>query len=227
MASYRRYAVYYTPPPGEFADFGASWLGWDAATGREVAQPDLDGLDLAALTAGARRYGFHATLKAPFRLADGCDEGALLSMAESVALALRPVTLPGLQLTPIGGFLALTPAGEGQALSALADTVVQALEPFRAPLTEAEIARRHPERLSERQRALLHRFGYPYGLEEFRFHMTLSDALEPETQARLTTQLVPHLAVLPVPFVLDSISVMGEGADGRMRLIRRIALSGE
>ena len=88
MASYRRYAVYYTPPPGEFADFGASWLGWDAATGREVAQPDLDGLDLAAMTARARRYGFHATLKAPFRLAEGRDESALFAMAESVALAL-------------------------------------------------------------------------------------------------------------------------------------------
>ena len=102
MDHYRRYALYYTPPQGEFADFGASWLGWDAVRGAAVAQPDLPGLDIAALTAEPRKYGFHATLKAPFRLAEGARAEDLAAAVATLAAQLRPVTLDGLALTRIG-----------------------------------------------------------------------------------------------------------------------------
>lgn len=224
MDPYRRYALYYTPPPGDFSDFGAAWLGWDPATGQEVAQPGLPGLDLAALTEAPRRYGFHATLKAPFRLAPGQDEAALRRALAALAADLDPVTLDGLALTPIGGFLALTPEGDQAALNTLAAQVVAGLDPFRAPLSDAERARRNPDRLSTRQQGLLDRWGYPYVMDEFRFHMTLCGDLDGATQAALVRHLAPRLTVLPRPFTLDAISLMGEGSDGRFRLIERHAL---
>ncbi|MBA4490291.1 DUF1045 domain-containing protein [Paracoccus sp. S1E-3] len=224
MDHYRRYALYYTPPPGEFADFGASWLGWDAVRGAPAPQPVLPGLDIAVLTAEPRRYGFHATLKAPFRLAEGQRAGDLIEGVEALAAQLRPVTLDGLALTRIGPFLALTPRGDEVPLNVLAAQVVERLDPLRAPLTEAERARRNPDRLTPRQRALLDAWGYPYVMDEFRFHMTLTGALDAATLDTVAALLAPRLAVVPRPFILDALSLMGEDATGRVRLIRRLSL---
>ena len=97
MPRFARYAVYYTPEPGPLADFGAAWLGWDIATGAEVAHPDLPGLPrpVAELTATPRKYGFHGTVKPPFRLAEGHDAEGLELAAQHLATRLEPVTLDG------------------------------------------------------------------------------------------------------------------------------------
>ena len=75
MDQMKRFAIYYAPRGGAFADAAAAWLGWDLTRGRAVAQPDLPGLvdlpGLADLTAEPRKYGFHGTIKPPFRLAGG------------------------------------------------------------------------------------------------------------------------------------------------------------
>ena len=57
------------------ADFGARWLGWDVRRGAAAVQLDLPGLRDA--TEAPRKYGFHGTLKPPFRLAEGQDFDAL------------------------------------------------------------------------------------------------------------------------------------------------------
>ncbi|MDO5641487.1 MAG: DUF1045 domain-containing protein [Paracoccus sp. (in: a-proteobacteria)] len=226
MSDYRRYAIYYTPPKGDFADFGAIWLGWDPVLGRAVAQPRIAGLDLARITAGASRYGFHATLKAPFRLAAGHDAGDLAAAAEHLAEKTAPVTLPGLVLARLGSFLALVPAVPGADLQALAAGVVAGLDGLRAPLTGAERARRRPEQLAPAQRAYLEEWGYPYVMTEFRFHMTLSDGLEDDLLTRAEASLRPRLRMLPAPLVIDALSLMGEAADGRFHLITRLPLRG-
>ncbi|MFD1795378.1 DUF1045 domain-containing protein [Paracoccus aurantiacus] len=224
MFQYRRYAVYYTPPQGQFADFAARWLGWDAVAGREVAQPVLPGLDIAKITSAPRKYGFHATLKAPFRLAADRGSDALYAAVEKLAERLSPVTLDGLTLSRIGGFLALTPVGETAGLNELAAEVVKTLDPFRDALTAAEIARRNPDALSPRQRAYLDRWGYPYVFDEFRYHMTLTSSLAEAEQSAVMDQLTPRLSVVPRPFTLDALSLAGEAADGRFHVIERFAL---
>jgi hypothetical protein len=164
MTGYDRYAIYYAPPPGALADFAAHWLGWDAATGRAVAHPWVQGLprDVAELTETPRKYGFHGTIKPPFRLAVGQDAESLHRATADLAARLTPVTLNGLALHRLGGFLALTPEGDASALATLAAEVVTELDAFRAPPDAAEIVRRRPDRLTPRQRALLDRWGYPY-----------------------------------------------------------------
>ncbi|MDB6452728.1 DUF1045 domain-containing protein [Falsirhodobacter sp. 20TX0035] len=207
----KRYAIYYLPPPGPLARFGAEWLGWDPEAGIPVGAPSPQ----EALVAEPRKYGLHATLKAPFRLAGDREdlEGAVADLARD----LSPVQPGPLKVVRIGRFLALVPQGDATALNAMAGRIVTALDPFRAPLTEAEIARRKPERLTPRQRELLNRWGYPFVMEEFRFHITLTGPCDLEPEA-----LEPRLApVLPADFVIAEICLMGEDEDGMFHLLRR------
>jgi putative phosphonate metabolism protein len=224
----RRFAIYYAPPEGPFADATASWLGWDAGTGRAVAHPDVSGLPgpVDALTEEPRKYGFHGTLKAPFRLAEGRGVDDLHRAAAEVAAGLRPVRMPGLRFAAMDGFLALAPDGETEALDSLAAEVVRALDPWRAPLTPDEIARRRPDRLTDRQRQNLARWGYPYVLDEFRFHLTLTGNIGADAAAETASALAPWMGpLLPRPFVVADLCLFGEMPDGRFRILHRYPLS--
>lgn len=221
----KRYALYFAPAEAGLWQAGSAWLGWDAATGRPLGQPDLAGLPDA--TAAARKYGFHATLKAPFRLAEGIAPAALQTALAKTAAALAPVPLPGLAVTRLGRFLALCPQPQPAALTRLAAEVVTRFEPFRAPLSAAEIARRRPEQLSARQRDLLTSYGYPFVFEEFRFHFSLTGDVDADTLERLAPLardfFAPHLAQ---PLRLDRLCLFGEDETGRFHLLAAQALSG-
>ena len=173
-----RYAVYFTPPPdAPLTRLAASWLQRDAFGGDVPPFPSSLGLsaeEVWPLTAEPRRYGFHATLKAPFRLAPGRDEEALADAFQAFCTSQQAVTLPRLVVRRLGNFLALVPEAPSAALDRLAGDAVTAFEPFRAPLDDAEIARRRPERLSASERENLQRWGYPHVFADFRFHMILT-----------------------------------------------------
>lgn len=223
-----RYAVYYAPPPGAFADRAAAWLGWDPVRGQDVAQPVVTGLPVAlpALTGAPRKYGFHGTLRAPFRLAEALDEAALHDHLTALARTLSPVVMEGLGVTDLEGFVALTPVGDGDALRDLAARVVTGTDPLRAALTPDEIARRSPDRLTAPQRAHLDRWGYPFVMEEFQFHLTLTGALPPAQSEAVRAVVAAHFApVLPRPFVIGDICLFGEDTGGRFHLLHRYALS--
>lgn len=223
--TYQRFAVYYAPAPGsDLARAGAAWLGWDPATGMDMPQPDL-GLDLAALTATPRKYGLHGTLKPPMRLSGGV--ASFLDGVEALADQLAPVPLDGLRLKPIGGFLAIVTQAQPQALTDCADRIVRALDPFRAPLTENDLARRRAAGLSPRQEALLQRWGYPYVMEEFRFHVTLTGKLPPDQMPdALRAAHAWFDPALAQAQALDALCVFGEDASGRFHLLRRSAMRG-
>lgn len=229
MTGHERYAIYWAPDPGPLADFAARWLGWDAVAGCEVDHPELPGLPrpVAEITATPRIYGFHGTVKPPFRLASGTDAAGLHDAAAALCARLAPVTLPGLSLHQLGGFVALTPEGDAGPLAALAAEVVSTLDPFRAPPTEAEIARRRPDQLTDRQCAHLGRWGYPYVMEDFQFHLTLSGDLPEAEAGAVATALGPALApILPRPFRVYSLCLFGQGSDRMFRLLHRYPLSG-
>lgn len=229
MDKFTRYAVYWAPAPGPLADFTAGWLGWDPAAGRAVAHPDLPGLPLpvAELTETPRKYGFHGTLKAPFRLAEGMTVEALDAAAARLAARTAPVLLDGMRTARIGTFLALVPEGDATALNGLAATLVAELDEFRAPLTAADLARRKADSLPPRQRELLERWGYPHVMEDFRFHLTLTGAFDADLLDALRERIDPLLVpLLPRPFAIDAFCLFGEAADGRFHLLHRYTLSG-
>jgi putative phosphonate metabolism protein len=221
--SYARFAIYYVPPEGPLAEFGAKWLGWDIVTGSEVPRFDLPGLHDITMT--PRKYGFHGTLKPPFRLNDGQSLDALEKAVTDLAAVLSPAVCEGLTLTQLGRFLALTPFGTLDDLQRIAEACVRDLDEFRAPATEAELARRRKAGLSTRQEALLAQWGYPYVFEQFRFHLTLSGRLPEDELQGWTGILQDHLPELPTPFVIDQIALCGERQDGRFELIHRYTLT--
>lgn len=222
--SYARFAIYYVPPDGPLAEFGAKWLGWDVVTGREAVQFDVPGLHDITMT--PRKYGFHGTLKPPFCLKEGQTLAALETAVSDVADALSPAVCDGLKLTQLGRFLALTPLGTLDGLQRIAAACVRDLDGFRAAAGEAELARRRKAGLSTRQEALLAEWGYPYVFEEFRFHLTLSGQLPEEDVHDWTDTLHGYLVDLPAPFVVDQIALCGERQDGRFELIHRYTLTG-
>lgn len=227
-----RYAVYFAPEPGSaLAGFGAAWLGYDAATGAVVPPPTLAGIGaerLQAITAEPRRYGFHATLKPPFFLAEGGELEALGEAVAALAGSLAAFAAPPLRLSRLSGFLALTLSAPCPAVRALADRCVEALDRFRAPSTPAELARRRRARLSPRQDALLERWGYPYVMDEFRFHMTLTARLDAAEGAAAAAALAPLVAPLcRAPLAVDAISLFHRpSGDAGFRLLRRYPLAG-
>ncbi len=226
MEQMQRYAVYYAPREGAFAFRANDWLGREFGNPCDLPQPVLPGIgDPRGITAEPRRYGFHGTIRAPFRPAEGVDETHIRDTVAGLAARLAPVSCAGLRIEVLHGFVALTPLGCEVALLELGAAVVTGTDPLRAPLTEAEIARRRPDRLTPRQRELLDRWGYPHVMEEFRFHLTLTDRLErPEPiRAALDAHFAP---VLPRPFVIGDLCLFGEDASGRFHLMHRYALSG-
>lgn len=222
--SYARFAIYYVPPDGPLSEFGAKWLGWDVVTGREVPGFDVPGLHDITMT--PRKYGFHGTLKPPFRLKEGQTLEALEAAVSDLAAALSPAVCGELTLTQLGQFLALTPFGPLDGLQRIAEACVRDLDGFRAPASEAELARRRKAGLSTRQEALLAEWGYPYVFEEFRFHLTLSGGLPESGASDWKDALQGHLPNLPMPFVVDQIALCGERQDGRFELIHRYTLTG-
>lgn len=180
-----RYAIYYTPAKNHpLTQAGAAWLGRDAFEGKSVTQADLCVPKLSDLTKAPRRYGFHATMKAPFRLKAGKSEAELQDAFHSFAGSMPSFNLT-LHVETLRSFLALTPTKPSTALNAFASHCVRHFEPFRAPLSEADIQRRRPDTLTARQRGYLKDYGYPYIFDDFRFHMTLSNPLDDADKERL------------------------------------------
>ncbi len=207
----RRYAVYAAPTDkSPLARFAAAWLGRDPYAGKAVAQPAVPGVSaerLAAITASPRLYGFHGTLKAPFLPAEGIGAEGLHATVRDLARSLPPVEVP-LKLDSLGGFLALVPAEPLPALQALADACVTGLDHLRAPLDEAELARRRRSGLSPVEDAHLIRFGYPYVLDRFRYHMTLTERLAEPEHGQLKQILTDLTAPFcREPFLLDALVI--------------------
>src|ERR1700681_3275108 len=78
-----RFAIYFVPAADTaLYRFGAAVLGYDCYSGEAVARLRDVGVpqpEWAALTAEPRTCGFHASLKAPFRLRGEFDQGDLLA----------------------------------------------------------------------------------------------------------------------------------------------------
>ncbi len=207
-----RYAIYFAPAPDcAFWRFGSAWIGRDAAENKALGRPtlsgeasaDWDAAALETLTASPQLYGFHATLKPPFRLAERQSIEGLMDAAEAFARTYRPFICPQVGVAALGRFIAFRLIEPCKDMSNLASACVQTFEPFRAPLNQVELAKRHAADLTPRQTELVAAWGYPYVFEEFRFHMTLTGAI---TDTAVRTRLAAALQVM----------AKASGADGQM-----------
>lgn len=225
-----RYAIYWTPPAtSPLAEIGEAWLGRSAAAARAIERPapaDFSLDEIEAATAEPRRYGLHATLKPPFRLARERSAAALEEALARFAQQTPPVVAPALRLKRIGSFLALTPTARAPDLDALAAACVERFDDFRAPAAAAELARRRAVALSPAQEANLLRWGYPYVMAEFRFHVSLTGAINSGLAERLEPVLAACFArAMAAALEIREIALFTEPAPGAPFLLaRRFAL---
>lgn len=226
-----RYAVYYAPPlHSAFWHFGRSWLGRCADTGEDIERTEVPSIApelVRALTEAPSLYGWHATLKAPFSLRSGTHIDDLLAAAREFGANFREFEIPPLALARLGDFLALLPSRPAPALSDFAAAVVEGLDEFRATPSLEELERRRSAGLTSRQLTLLSRWGYPYVMDEFRFHMTLTSALEPDVLRMVEAALGPLVAPFrDWPLRIDQLAVFCQEEPGRpFRVVERIPLS--
>ena len=223
---FERFAIFYTPT-GALADFGAQWLGWDSAHGRAVVQSEIAGIDVRTITQTPRKYGLHGTLKAPFKLAEGCDLAQLRDAAATFATGQPEFEIGALALRHDSGFVALRPRSQQVALCKFAAATVMAFHGFRATLTDVDIARRREAKLTARQDQQMLDWGYPFIFDDFHFHLTLSGRMEAREAAQVIDALSPHLeSIVPTPFVIDAITLMGQDDRGMFHQIHRYTLTG-
>jgi putative phosphonate metabolism protein len=227
-----RYAIYAAPAPGSaLANHAAAWLGRDALSGLPRPQPLPQSMQmdtLVAITREADRYGFHGTLKPPFQLAEGRDEAALVAALEAYGAHTAPVDLGLLSVQDLSGFIALRPIESPPALLALAADIVEAFDGFRRPPDTTELARRRAHGLTPAQETNLERWGYPYVMDDFRLHFTLTSRLPSAERAPLIGWLARYFApVLERPFVIDTLWLFVEPEPGApFRQARGFALTG-
>jgi len=231
MTDKPRYAIYYAAAPDSELDrLGAHLIGHDAFSGE--TRPFPEGIeqtlpDWRDITQDPRKYGFHATLKAPMWLADGKTEIELLAACDSFAGLPRRIPVIKPVVSAIGDFIAIVPSQRSTELEQLAADAVGCFDGFRAPMTPEDRARRRPDRLTPRQREYLDRWGYPYVMEEFRFHMTLTGRLKAERRETVLNILRQRFAMLELAtLAVDRIALFRQDdANARFRIVRQYLLT--
>ncbi|UVK49666.1 DUF1045 domain-containing protein (plasmid) [Mesorhizobium sp. AR02] len=219
--SERRHAIYYSPSPRHpLATAAVHWLGRDpfgSIYATDAAQPEGE----TVLTSEPRRYGFHATLKAPFRLREDTSVEELEHALGSFAASRPPCPIGSLKIDLIGGFFALVPVYPIPTLRGFAAQIVEEFDRFRAPMDAGELERRMSRQLDEVEMTNLVTWGYPYVLDRFRFHMTLTDRVPEDgraaTRARLKERFEPFLSE---DYHIDTLSLFVQehrGADFAVR----------
>ena len=218
-----RYALYWSPDPQDgLWHWACRWLGRDPASGQRHPQAQ----EVAAVTSGPARYGFHATLKPPFFLREGRSPAQLLEAVDAFVAGRVPFSVPPLALTELDGFLALMPTGPSGRLDQLAADCVRLFDPFRAPPAPAELEQRRARGLDETEEAHRRAWGYPYVLDRFRFHLTLTGRLaDPGPwQRRLAEDTSPFCVR---PFRIDALAVFEEPERGApFRVLARLPFAG-
>jgi Protein of unknown function (DUF1045) len=232
-ANYFRYALYLTPPPdSDLWRFGCDVIGRDALTGAPC-----DGFSLEAYTPDAwrgmtgdpRRYGFHATLKAPFSLRLDLDADDLFERVADFARRHSPFDAGELKVGVVKAgrgldLVALKPEDPLKELRSFESNVIRGLDRLRAPFVERGRQYRMSERLTPRQAYYLHAWGYPYVLDEFDPHFTLTNAIpDADRVARLEWDF--GLRVPSRTLHVDALTLFGQGEpDGEFRILHRFPL---
>ncbi len=226
----RRYGVYFCPDQDTaLYRFGAWWLGRDCRSIEVQPSPDcgLSPDEWRRITASPRHYGLHATLKPPFALAEGVTRAALVDALAHLAAGYAAFEAPRLQLAQHEGCLALTLSAASPSLAAIADACVVDLDRFRRAAGEAEINRRRRAGLTPRQDELLLRWGYPYVLDQFAFHITLTERLTDEESRHVMPILASQVAEFQTAVLSFNDLCLFEQADDKAPFIltERVPLS--
>ena len=219
--NFSRYAIYYIPDLPLF-QIGSDWLGWNSITGQET----LLSADHRRITDRPRKYGFHATMKSPFALASHSTQGDLQDAFQAFCATVPPATGGTLKISRLGRFLAMTQDVQSNEVTELAASTVSHFDKFRAPQSDQDIEKRRQRRLTPEQDALMLRWGYPYVMQEFKFHMTLTGPLQNDEIDTIKHDANTRFQeFLGQPLKIASLALLGEDSDsGRFHVINKLSL---
>jgi hypothetical protein len=219
--NFSRYAIYYIPDLPLF-QIGSDWLGWNSLTGQETTLS----ANHHRITDRPRKYGFHATMKPPFSLASNSTQGELQDAFQAFCATVSPATGGTLKISRLGRFLAMTQDVQSNDVTDLAASTVSHFDKFRAPLSDNDIQKRRQRRLTPEQDALMLRWGYPYVMQEFKFHMTLTGPLQNDEIVSIEQLANTRFQeFIGQSLNIASLALLGEDKDsGRFHVIEKLSL---
>ncbi len=216
-----RFAIYFAPPQdAPLTRLASEWLGRNAFSPASAAPSRSlrNGFSREvwrAATSSPRLYGFHATLKPPFRLTSAHTESELVDRLRTFSKKQRPFQAPALRMATISSFVALTLSEPSPEFENLAACCVREFDGFRAPPLEEEMLRRRRSRLSPKHLENLYEWGYPYVMDEWQFHMTLTSSLNPPLREHIGAHLVELFAPCCCePLYVDSVYLFRQPGAG-------------
>ena len=224
--SFKRYAIYYAPIENcELDVFGKCLLGWDPYKGEEITKPyplklpNLQKFSRFVLT--PKQYGFHGTIKAPFRLKDGYTYNDLENKVGEISKQIHSFHLNKLIIKKLGYFIALIPTNNLK-VNEVSNKFVEGLDYLRDELSENEIKKRNPIKLTSRQKKMLFKWGYPYVFNEFKFHLTLTSKLnieEIDDVFKSLQNILTQFNLIKINF--NSVCIFGQKSDEKFYFIKR------
>jgi hypothetical protein len=228
-----RYAIYFVPSAqSNLYRYGSSVLGYDCYTGNATSFPDQSetaAVNWNELSQEPRRYGFHATLKAPFHLLPSHSEQKLINALQNFARLGHAIyaLVPAVRL--LSDFFAIVPRDSEPRIDALAASCTTIFDAFRAPISPQERARRIALRLNDEQIRNLDRWGYPYVLSQYQFHMTLTGkvpARRRKVALAVLLQVFRESAIEP-SIAIDRVALVKQDTpDSRFRVVSEAVLGG-
>lgn len=189
----KRLAIYYTPEESSsLAGEAAIWFGRDIYSTTRAAGAGANNLNdtfIANITKSPSHYGFHATLKPPFTIenADVIEEISLL--LETFANSREAFIIPDFEVKMLNSFFCLRPKTVSNQLHSIANELVTQFDHFRLPAGQAELEKRRSSGLTRNQEQMLLKWGYPYVMEEYRFHLTLTGMIEKQFRQAVAQEL--------------------------------------
>ena len=237
MTNYKRVAIYFLPKKNSsLENFGKNLLGRDINKKKKISLTRRQKYfinrgftyfdELKDYCEEPAKYGFHATLKAPFRLKRNVKTKNFYDVISHIAAQHSRFKIKGLKIVYSKKFTFITSRKPNKLLINLENDLVKHLDTFRAELNKTEIKKRIPDSLTFKQNKYLKEWGYPFVFDQFKFHMTLMNQNNNKLSNKQKLELEKLIYKISNNVIeFNEISLLGENKNGYFEEIKRFKLN--
>ena len=237
MTNYKRVAIYFLPKKNSsLENFGKNLLGRDINKKKKISLTRRQKYfinrgftyfdELKDYCEQPAKYGFHATLKAPFRLKRNVKTKNFYDVISHIAAQHSRFKIKGLKIVYSKKFTFITSRKPNKLLINLENDLVKHLDTFRAELNKTEIKKRIPDSLTFKQNKYLKEWGYPFVFDQFKFHMTLMNQNNNKLSNKQKLELEKLIYKISNNVIeFNEISLLGENKNGYFEEIKRFKLN--
>ena len=237
MTNYKRVAIYFLPKKNSsLENFGKNLLGRDINKKKKISLTRRQKYfinrgftyfdELKDYCEEPAKYGFHATLKAPFRLKRNVKTKNFYDVISHIAAQHSRFKIKGLKIVYSKKFTLITSRKPNKLLINLENDLVKHLDTFRAELNKTDIKKRIPDSLTIKQNKYLKEWGYPFVFDQFKFHMTLMNQNNNKLSNKQKLELEKLIYKISNNVIeFNEISLLGENKNGHFEEIKRFKLN--